>query len=171
MSSEHLDHAPFPPMVWDDYDWWSGAIDLAFGAMADLTVTPYDPGTSRLPSGAQGSALTFQLEHGQEVIDSVLQALLKYYIAQRPQGLEFLGSDADRLMPEVETAEDLLPLIDLRQVYIHPWEREGIAYVGLGFGCTWDREHGFGVQVHQARVAEIGSADTAFAWEPEELAQ
>jgi hypothetical protein len=43
-----------------------------------------------------------------------------------------------------------------------------MSYVGLEFGCSWDKEHGFGVMLHGSRVFDIGSADTSFAWQPKE---
>lgn len=165
---DKLDQPPFPPMEWGDCDWWDGEIDLAFGVSAGLTVTPYDPSASRLPSSGQSDALAFQLQQGEQVIDAVLAALRPYYGELRPRYLDFLGPEADRLMPVAENSEQLRELIDLRQVHVHSWAREGIAYVGLQFGCTWDQEHGFGVLMHKDRVVEIGSADVSFAWAPEE---
>lgn len=164
---DYLDLTPFPAMRWDDCDWWAGSVDLIFGS-AGLTVTPYDPSISRMPSEFQRQAMAFHLEHGQEVFAAVLAALQPYYAEMRPRYLRFLGSEADSLMPAVQTSEELSQLIDLRQVHIHPWTKEGVGYVGLQFGCTWDREHGFGVLMHRDRVVSVGSADVSFAWSPDE---
>ena len=163
---DRLDQAPFPPMR-DDCDWWDGEVELSFGK-AGLTVTPYDPSVSRLPSPAQAAALEFQADRGARVFKSVLRSLGKFYDEMRPRYESFLGADFGRLMPVVEGAEALSSLIDLRQVHVHPWGLEGLAYVGLQFGCSWDAEHGFGVQMHRDRVVEIGSADASFAWAPDE---
>jgi hypothetical protein len=163
----HLDLAPFPPLNWDG-DWWDGSIDLVFGRNAVLTVTPHDPSISRIPSEVQCQAMDFHLEHGQEVFSAVLAALQPYYDQMRPEYLSFLGSKAESLMPAVESVEQLSRLIDLRHVHVHPWTKDGVGYVGLQFGCTWDREHGFGVLMHRDRVVSVGSADVSFAWSPEE---
>ncbi|MCW1924603.1 hypothetical protein OKA05_18710 [Luteolibacter arcticus] len=170
MSSDpdRLDQPPFPPLKWDDCDWWDGEIDLAFGASAGLTVTPYDPSVSRLPSSAQAAALEFQIKNGDRVIQSVLEALRDYYSEQRPRYLSFLGEDAGRLMPDIQEAQQLRELVKLAQVHVHSWGLDGLSFVGLQFGCTWDREHGFGVQMHGDRIVEIGSADASFAWAPDE---
>ena len=164
----NLDLPPFPAMRWDDCEWWDGEIDLVFGSNAALTVTPYDPSISRMPSEAQKHALTFQLEHGQDVFAAVLTALQPYYTEMRPRYQSFLGADAKALMPAIQSKEDLKKLIDLRHVHIHPWIKDGVGYVGLQFGCTWDREHGFGVMMHRDRVVSVGSADVSFAWSPDE---
>ena len=57
-----LELPPFPPMDWDDCEWWVGEISLSFGKGASLNVTPYDPSVSRLPTRVQGDALTYHLQ-------------------------------------------------------------------------------------------------------------
>jgi hypothetical protein len=119
-----------------------------------------------VPSPAQSKAYIFQQEHGEEVVAAVLKALLPYY-----QGLRGVWADShdsaklNEIMPEITDFKDL---INLSQVHVHSWQKSDFAYVGLGFGCSWDREHALGVMLHQARVVEIGGADVSFAWEPDE---
>src|SRR4051812_14057550 len=100
---QHLDMPPFPPLKWDDCEWWGGSVDLAFGRSAGLTITPHDPSISRIPSEMQRQAMAFHLEHGQEVFSAVLAALQPYYSEMRPRYLSFLGSKADSLMPAVQS--------------------------------------------------------------------
>jgi len=167
-NADILDLPPFPTMDWSDCDWWEGAIDLAIGKDADLNGTPYDPEVSRLPSDSQAAALTFNLEHGERVTDAVLMATRKYYDNVRPRYVVFLGADADELMPVLSDNTELRKLIELVHVHVHPWTMSGIAYVGLQFSCTWDREHGLGLMLHRDRVVEIGGADVSFSWAPDE---
>ncbi len=166
--SDSLSLAPFPAMTWCDCDWWEGEIDLSYGAGSALSVTPNDPSETRIPAEFQRTALSFHLEHGDEVIASVLKALLPYYVDLRPRCLEFLGDEADSLMPPVTSHAELERLIELCHVHIHPWTKNGTGYVGLQFGCTWDREHGLGFMMHRDRVVDIGCADVSFAWSPDE---
>lgn len=166
--SDTFEMAPFPPMTWNDCDWWDGSVDLSFGAGAALSVTPYDPSISRLPEAYQCDALTYQIEEGDQVFASVLAALRPHYGELRPRYHSFLGEDFDSLMPAVNTSSDLARLIDLRHVHIHPWTKNGIGYVGLQFGCTWDQEHGLGCLMHLDRVVKIGGADVSFACSPAE---
>lgn len=167
-NSSTLNHPPFPPMDWDDYEWWTGDISLSFGNCAGLVVTPYAPTVSRMPSAAQSTALEYHIQNGDHVFEAVLETLLPYYQTIRSKYVEFSAENAEQRMPEVNQSEALVPLIDLRQIHIHPWEKSGIAYVGLQFGCTWDVEHGLGVMMHNDRVVDIGGADVSFAWEPQE---
>jgi hypothetical protein len=184
-----LNSPPFPEMIWSDYDCWEGQVCLAawagfhssgraYGASdpeapsdgtVGLCVSPNDPGVAPYPTEAQAKALLFQIQNGTEVVASVLRSLLPYYESLRPRWASYYGAaELSRIMPAIANTSDFSRLIDLRQVHVHPWTRDGLSYVGLQFGCTWDQEHGLGVMLHGARVVDIGSADTSFAWEPEE---
>ena len=165
---DELDHPPFPPMDWCDCDWWEGFTDLTIGTDADLNVTVHDPSVTRIPSESQSAAYQFQLDNGERITNSVLVALREYYDEIRPRYLDFLGDEADTLMPAIEHDTDFRQLIDLVHVHIHPWTTAGSAYVGLQFSCTWDREHGLGVLMHRDRVVTVGGADMSFAFAPDE---
>jgi hypothetical protein len=63
-------------------------------------------------------------------------------------------------------------LIGLSSVHVLSVAKDGIAYIGFEFGCTWDGEHGLGVMTHRDRVIEVGGADTSFlAWIAEQDAE
>lgn len=40
--------------------------------------------------------------------------------------------------------------------------KDGYAYVGYEFGCTWDEEHGLGFMTYKDRIVDFGGADSAF---------
>lgn len=166
--SEQLDMLPFPVLTWDDCEWWEGEIDLAFGANAGLSVHLHDPSVDRTPTQIQSEALRYHLENGERIVSAVLTALQPYYDEMRPRYLEFLGDEAERLMPPVSDSQQLRPLIEFGHVHVHPWAKSGVGYVGLQFGCTWDQEHGLGVLLHRNRVVDIGGAEVSFAWSPSE---
>ena len=184
-----LNTPPFPEMAWSDCDWWEGSARLpawagflscrgAYGSSdsqtpsdgtASLSVTPHDPTVSRSPSEAQCRAFQYQLDAGAEVVASVLHALRPYYDTLRPRWQAAYGAEVvARMMPPISDPSDFRRLIGLHQIHVHPWLRGDMSYVGLEFGCSWDAEHGFGVMLHGSRVVDIGSADTSFAWQPEE---
>jgi len=41
-------------------------------------------------------------------------------------------------------------------------EKDGMAYLGLELGCTWDGEHALGLMLHGNRILKIGGADISF---------
>lgn len=161
----HLDMEPFPWLKWDSDCWTGGEVDLVSGS-AGLTVFPPEDSPALMPTEAQREAMTYHLEHGAAIQSAVLAALLPHYESLRPRYASFLGHEADKLMPAVQSPLHLLPLVDLRQVYMHPWTKEGAGYVGLLYGCTWDQEHGLGVILVRGRVFEIGCADISFSFQP-----
>ena len=52
--------------------------------------------------------------------------------------------------------------IDARSFEFANIAKDGIAYVGLEFGCEWDSEHGMGVMLHRDRILELSQADSSF---------
>lgn len=166
--SEKLDHSPFPLLTWGDCDWWEGEVLWPDGETVCVSVTPHDAEKSRMPSQAQSLAYAYQMDSNKQVMVSVLAALRPYYDKMRPRYREFLGGEFEGSMPAVTNAEDLRGLIFMQHVHVHPWTKDGKTYVGLQFGCTWDKEHGLGVMMHQDRVVDIGEAAVSFAWEPAE---
>ena len=65
-------------------------------------------------------------------------------------------------MPEVHHADEFRRLMGLSVVHLMNVSKNGVAYVGYEFGCSWDEEHGFGVMTHKDQVIEVGQADSSF---------
>jgi hypothetical protein len=178
----NIELPPFGPLTWGKCDGWEGKVRLpawagfqsrggAYGSKdssqpsdgsAGLTINPAKDAAELTPTEAQCRAMQFQIERGGEVVQSVLNALLPYY-AQLKKNWEL----DDKLMPAVSNHEAFRKMMGLSQVHVLPHTTDGLAHVGLEFGCNWDDEHGFGVIVHGASVIKVGQADTAFNWQPE----
>ena len=109
--------------------------------------------------------MQFQIENGQAVVQSVLAALLPYHLTMKKE-----WELDDELMPPVTSVEDFRKQIGLSQVHVLEHEVDGMAYIGLELGCEWEDEHGLGIVVRGSRVVEIGEADIAFCWRPDEPA-
>jgi hypothetical protein len=183
MANQTLNVPPFPPLDWDDYFWkgevvlpsWAGFqarrglyASVSSPATSDgrvgLTVAPQsedvDRRTRLLPE--QVRAFQLLLDSERSVGDAVLRAIFLEYPALR----DAYGLDDDvmaEVMPEIERPEQLRMLIGLATVHLLSQAREGIAFIGFEFGCTWEEEHGLGVMTHKDRVLEVGAADTSFS--------
>jgi hypothetical protein len=70
--------------------------------------------------------------------------------------------NAQTSLPKNMGRDTLESLIELTTIHIHWAERDGLAYVGYEFACTWDIEHGLGVLTHADRIVAVGRADTSF---------
>jgi hypothetical protein len=131
-----------------------GIVKLMLGgdeAMDDPTV-----------SAEQVKAYQYLVEHQYTIRDNILRALFNEYKRLQPiYGYE----KGDPLMPDVTNVTQFKTLIGLSIVHLLNMSRDGVAYVGFEFGCTWDDEHGVGIMTHKNRVIEIGGADASFtAW-------
>ena len=178
-----LNMPPFPPLRWDEY-FWTGEVVLPswadfqsrrgpYGSVssrgksdgsARLTVTPQDDDERTPPLAEQLRAFQLLLERERMAGDSVLQAIFARYPGLR-DAYGYDDEEAAELMPEIEYAEQLRTLIGLSNIHVLTVAKDDVAYIGLEFGCTWDREHGLGVMTHRDRVVKIGGADTSFlAW-------
>lgn len=155
--------SPFPLLVWDNG--WNGEVFLAQYGSMPVSVASDDP--SITPTVAQARAFTRLLEQNKVMDDAVIRAVFEEYPRFRQLYKEFDAENAAEAAPPVSSIDGLERLIDLLNVHVLDVEKDGEAYVGFEFACTWDEEHGLGVMTHAGRVVEVGQADTSFCT-PEE---
>ncbi len=101
------------------------------------------------------------------IIDSIYE---KYRNWQIEYGYADLSpEEREYYMPDIESKEEIMPMITPKCIVILDAEKDGIAYYGVQFICTWDQEHNLGVMLHKNRIVEIGTEDMAFlSWIAEE---
>jgi hypothetical protein len=143
---------------------------------ADLTVWSGELTGSGIPAGQssptpeQTRAFQYLMKHQVAVRDHVLGAILSEYQSTRESIVASLDAkEAEDQMPEIDSLEQLRPLIGELHVHVLPTAKGGVAYVGYDFGCTWDAEHGIGVMTHRDRVVDVGDgAAASLEWAAEE---
>jgi hypothetical protein len=111
------------------------------------------------PAAAQIAAYEYLKKHDEEVAQTVLEALLKYYMKVRRQ---WLTHHPELQLPEIRNVATLRKNVGLGIIHMFDIAKGGVAYIGLEIGCTWDDEHGAGVVLHKSRVIAVGQADTSF---------
>ncbi len=175
-------NAPLLPLLsWDRFFWvgtdtlpsWAGFHER--GPFARKSETPsegrvivsVEPATNdnepAEPMPEQVRAYEFLKSHERSVASAVLTAIFDGYPALR----KAYGLDDD-LMPEIHAPDDLRVLMGINQVHVLRHAKDGLAYVGFEFECTWDPDHGLGVMTHGERIVDVGAADTSFcAYAPE----
>ena len=175
LADKVLNLPPFPPLHWDGSQWegevvlpsWAGFQSRrgAYGSVSSeaasdgnisLTVEGAGP-----PLPAQVSAFQFLLDHEPAVAAAALGHVFSEYPRLR-EAYDPGEEESDELMPPIDRAEQLKGLIGLSSIYVLRAAKDGVAYVGFEFGCTWDEEHGLGVMTHRDRVVELGQADASF---------
>ena len=112
----------------------------------------------------QLAALQYLTEHPTEVRSALFAALAEEY----PKLKEQYGLDPDdpemlEWFPEVREPADFARVFGVGNLFVLEEHHDGLAYLGLECGCTWDDEHGLGFVLHRDRVIEVGQADTAFS--------
>ncbi len=80
--------------------------------------------------------------------------------AMRERLLDALATSDGAVRARVVRAEIRAQVL-LQNITIFRVVRGEVAYVGYGFACDWDPEHGAGVMTHGDRVVAVGGADTA----------
>lgn len=177
--SESLNTPPFPQLEWSEYDWWDGMIVLPawagfqsrLGAYGSESSTTASDGSANLnivthgdkkilPSPEQAAAYQFLVEQQEAIRDSILQTIFDNYSEWQEQ-FGYDEEEIEKYMPNIERPDQLKSLMGLSTVRIFDTSKNGLAYVGFEFGCTWDDEHGLGAMTHANRVVEVGGADTA----------
>lgn len=68
----------------------------------------------------------------------------------------------DEEIPVAENDEELKELLIPNSVTIHSTVKDGYNYIGYGFDCSWEVEHGLGILTYKDQVIEHGGEDHAF---------
>ena len=110
------------------------------------------------PAESQEEALKFFLDHSEDILKSILSALLEEYEAIY-ECLELKDDDSEP--KPIDVKEDVSLVSDrifLSSIAIHENSRKGVSYTTLYFQCPWDVEHGLEIVMYQARVVSTGGA-------------
>jgi hypothetical protein len=167
---QSLDQPPFPPLRRGEF-YWTGRVALNSWAGFQSRLGPYasrsssaaGDGTVRLnvalaesgpPTPGQAAAYEYLLANQDAVRDMLVASIMDEYPLLRQNVLA--GGPIDPAdMPEQLSADDLKSRVGLAVIHVLSVEKDGVAYTGFEFGCTWDEEHGLGVMMHQGRVVEF----------------
>jgi len=170
-SNQLLHHPPFPPLRRREFHWtarfllesWAG-FQSRLGAYASTSSNTASDGTIRLsvvatdgsatPTPEQAAAFEYLLANQNAVRDMLVAAIVEEYPLLRDNVLAGGIVDAAE-MPDLTSPDDLKTRVGLAVVHILQTARDGVAYTGFEFGCTWDDEHGLGVMMHRDRVIEF----------------
>lgn len=164
----------------DDHGFfWVAATTLpSWEGYLDRTGTYGGPGTAATsdgsveivfaPDGRDASPLTehelslvsWFTENEVSVSDAAKDAIFRKY-PDLQESYDYSLDEKVEFMPDISSVGDLKRLIGLYAVNIHQIEMDGLPYIGLEFGCTWDEEHGLGVLMHGTRPVEVEGSDTA----------
>lgn len=107
------------------------------------------------PTEAQRATFLKFEQHKQACIDKIEKAIFNYYNSFLEEVRAGLEEDADEVMPVISTVNELNDLVTLEEIIVAPSDRE----IGFLFECTWEIEHGLGVQLRDNEVTKVGFQD------------
>ncbi|HEX4794262.1 MAG TPA: hypothetical protein VH370_10750 [Humisphaera sp.] len=110
--------------------------------------------------------MKWAIESETAVHDAVVEGLFERYPTIREQYLDFFDFDdeaeAKKVLPKLQSPVELKKPVGVVSMSVHSIAKDGMPFIGVELGSTWEVEHGVGVLLHGAKVLEIGGADTAF---------
>lgn len=92
------------------------------------------------------------IDNQKDIFNLVIDSLFEEY----PKIQEESMLD-DELMPNIKSADELIQMIKPVAIEIYD-NKNDEPHFGIEFNCTWDEEHGVGVQINGTDVISIGSA-------------
>jgi len=114
------------------------------------------------PYPEQHTAYEHFLANERTIVHSVLTKIAEYYVQNWSEYFRDDGAD-DALVDHVGTFAGIQETLEVTQLIIHNKFKDGAAYIGLGFNCSWEQEHGVGVLLHLDRIVDVGGEDTSFS--------
>lgn len=107
------------------------------------------------------NALNYLKENQMAVLNSILFELLKIYPALQEK-YDFSKEDKVEFMPDITDISGFAPLLSPNNLYVFSKYEDDVAFIGIGFHCSWEQEYGLGVVIHKDKVIKIGDATDAF---------
>jgi len=171
----------FPAFKWDKYHWvtsaklpaWAG-FQVRGGPYGSVSAAGRSDGTVQIrfkPEGRDDAPLSerefarvkWVVDNQAAVHEAMLEKLFEEYPAMREEWLEFFSvEEAKKVLPKVRFPERLKDIVGVSCINVHHIDQDGIPFIGVEMGCTWEVEHGVGILLHGSKPLEIGGVDTAF---------
>jgi hypothetical protein len=133
-----------------------GEVEVVIPRVGRLEPTP------RPPTPEQVAAYAYLKDHEVELRDKILATMLKMV----RDHYDFSDLENSDELPKIESLEELQTNMQIQGILVHEYAKDGYAYIGISFVCTWDEEHGAGVLLHRDRIVEYGTGDTTYRFEP-----
>jgi hypothetical protein len=174
---------PLPALMREEHQWvgkvllpsWAEAPEEEDGlggdercdGIADLVVDAVDQTPEAPVMSEQVHAVQYLLDNEPAVCDAIVAAVFSEYpqIRRDYEWTREFNEDWDDMLPAATDPKEVWALLCPSSVYVWELHRDGFAYVGIEFGCTWDEDHGFGIAMHKDRILEMGYGEVHFCSE------
>ncbi|WP_185126902.1 DUF6985 domain-containing protein [Chryseobacterium lactis] len=123
------------------------------------------------PTEEQQNGLDYLKDNQTVILENILNTLLVSY-PDLQKKYSYSEKDKPDFMPDLQNIKGFADLLSPTYFYVTSVIKEDYPYIGFGFSCSWDSEHGLGVMTYKDRIIEIGGAEIAFdTWTAEKDSQ
>ena len=112
-------------------------------------------------STEQENGLKYLQKNQKIILKNILEELFKKY-PKLQKIYNYSEKDKKDFMPDLKDIQGFADLLSPTNLYVTSVIKDNHPYIGFGFSCSWDSEHGLGVMTHKDRIVEIDGADLAF---------
>ena len=143
-----------------DNDWCRPFVIKFFGREQRCKLIVHGDESDEIELGQRQSFAEFdRAKHN--LMETVPQAILSYYMTILPELRARYGESADVEAPTVVDPEQLEGTLNLKAVYVPYSFDRGKRVVSLLIDCSWMPEHGLAVRFVNEEVVEVGPQDIA----------
>lgn len=109
------------------------------------------------------NGLAYLQENQEEILQNFLGELLKEYPNIQEKFADFYTDEEKaEFMPEIKDISGFSLLLSPVNMFVSSQYLNDLPYYSIGFSCSWEREHGLGVIMHQNRVVKLCDASEIF---------
>lgn len=108
-------------------------------------------------SKPQQQAIKTLINNEKDIFKQSKEEIFKYYTQNiYPLYVKEGLVDGPSSLPEINSIDEILPLVSLSEVYVHSQQNDGTVPIGLRFHCLWG-DDGLGLKIINNNVVAIGN--------------
>jgi len=101
-----------------------------------------------------------RFEYNKEsIIRNIEKSIYEYYISIIDGRRNDFGDSKDEMMPIIADVEGMGTVVSPEVILLSDWDPPHDKRIGFLFDCTWDEDHGVGVELTDNEVTGVGDQD------------
>lgn len=155
-----------PNFCWDEFFWTAEIslpswMNICSENRVSLIFAPDGRGDEPL-SKEENLLINWVIENEEKIFDSCMNSLFHQYPEIYATYAKcYDENEVNEFLPKINNIEELMQVVEVSSINIHPLEKKGIPFIGVELNCPWDDEHGLGILLWGDKVLKIGQGDTA----------
>ena len=122
------------------------------------------------PTMEQVQTINWISNNGKQIKEAIYKAVKKYYVeVKQLYGYDAEDPDHKKWFPNLNSVYDLGKAMGVGNITIMLAVKDSLCAYNLECGCTWDEEHGLGIEMYKDEVLNIGDAASCIGSGPLKL--